>query len=78
LHYGRHTLGAAAVMLIDWDADTACSAALDAMPIPDRKADLLLDQARRATRPRRSATSWPRCHRPPPTEAALFGLHSVR
>ena len=63
---------------LSWDADTAWSAALDAMPTPDLKAGLLVAKARRATPPQAigdllAALSLA----PPPAGAALFSLHAA-
>jgi hypothetical protein len=61
-----------------WNADTAWSAALDAMPTPDLKAGVLVEKARRATPPQAigdllAALSLT----PPPAGSALFSLHSA-
>ena len=61
-----------------WNADTAWSAALDAMPTPDLKAGLLVEKARRATPPQAigdllAALSLT----PPPAGSALFSLHAA-
>jgi tetratricopeptide (TPR) repeat protein len=63
---------------LSWNADTAWSAALNAMPTPDLKAGLLLEEVRRATPPQAigdilAALSLA----PPPAGAALFSLHAA-
>ena len=63
---------------LSWNADTAWSAALDAMPTPDLKAGLLVEKARRAIPPQAigdflAALSLA----PPPAGSALFTLHSA-
>ncbi len=61
-----------------WNADTAWSAALDAIPTPDLKADLLVEKARRATPPQAIGDILDALSlTPPPAGSALFRLHSA-
>ena len=61
-----------------WNADTAWSAALDAMPTPDLKAGLLLEKARRATPPQAIGDILDALSLTPlPAGSELFRLHSA-